>query len=331
MYPDEEIITSEHHKPTVVLRNEPRISEHDVDQSFNEMKKEFVPYIQQFVAEHDLFKDEEEVGIEFAHKGVSSIIAMIDTATKKLVLKIPRNKTFSAGEGQFLRIWEEAGVSVPHVIEEGELHGQPYTLMHFVDAPTLDQAYTAEELFDNGSFAEMGKILRLMHSQKANGYGFVVDGAPEFHTVEQWFASDDIKTRLDYITEHSALPKLDGMIPEALGIIRQHSENAGSTYCHDDFGARNLFATKPITVFDANPRYNNGYYDLGRIKFTRLATGASEESFAQLLDGYFYEDECDRTTLKAYTFLAFCMKYPYWHKTGKKKELETATNYFGLH
>jgi len=162
-------------KSNVILRNEPKLSEHEVDRDLNEMRTSFVPHIQDFIANHDLFKDGGEVGIEFAHKGAGSVIAIIDTPTNKWVLKIPRSKRFSAGEGLFLQAWARAGVTVPQVIDTGELNGSPYTLMQFIDAPTLDARYSYEELTANGVFTEMGKVLRLMHSEPVNGYGFVVD------------------------------------------------------------------------------------------------------------------------------------------------------------
>lgn len=65
----EEISTHENKRPNITLRNEPKISEHEIDRPFNEMKQSFVLHIQEFVASHPLFKSEPEIGIEFAHKG----------------------------------------------------------------------------------------------------------------------------------------------------------------------------------------------------------------------------------------------------------------------
>ncbi len=318
----------ESNKPDVVLRNQPKLSEHEAQRRFNEMRVEFVPYIKQFVSEHDLFKNENEVGIEFAHKGVSSIIAIIDTPTSKWVIKIPLSKTLSAGEGQFLGVWEKAGVAVPYVIEVGELNGFPYTLMKFVDAPTLDSKYNKEELLAKRLYIEMGKALRLMHSEKVDGYGPVVDGKPEFKTAEDWLEGHDMRKRFDYIGEHNLIVGLESVLSKSLDIINQHSREVGSTYCHGDFGPANIFATEPLTVFDPNPKFNNGYYDLGLVRFANIAYGNSEEPSKQLLGGYFGNEECDYEVLNAYTFLAFCIKCPYWHKTGREKELQTAKSYF---
>lgn len=318
-------------EPIVVMRNEPKLSEHEVDQKFNEMRLEFVPYIKQFVSKHELFKNESEVSIEFSHTGVSSIIAIIETPTAKWVLKIPRSKTFSAGEGQFLKVWEDAGVSVPHVVGTGELHGFSYTLMEFVDATTLGRKYSQEELLSERVYVNMGQVLRLMHSPKVDGYGFVVNDKPEFEAVEEWLEGSDMKTRFEYIHEHNLLEGLEDVLQKAIEVIKQHAQTERSTYCHDDYGPHNIFATDPITVFDANPKFNSGYYDLGRIKFADIASGGTREVSEQVLSGYFGEEKYDKDVLHAYTFLAFCMKCPYWHQTKRKKELETAKEYFRQH
>jgi fructosamine-3-kinase len=235
------------------------------------MRTEFVPHIQDFVTEHDLFKNEAEVGIEFAHKGISSVIAIIDTPAGKWVLKIPRNKTHTVGEGQFFQVWEKAGVTVPHVIDVGELNGSPYTLMEFIDASTLDTCYSHEELLARGIFTEMGKALRLMHSEPADGYGFVVDGKPEFETVEEWLEADYLKKRFFYFNKHKILEGIEDELDKALEVIKQHAKNSDSTYCHDDFGTANIFATDPITIFDPQPRFNSGYYAVNGVRSLSLA------------------------------------------------------------
>ncbi len=271
MSSSEKSVLGEPNGPTVVFRNQPKMSEHEVDEKFNKMKIEFIPYIEQYVTEHNLFKNESEVGIEFAHKGVSSIIAIIDTPTNKFVLKIPRSKELSAGEALFFAVWEKAGVSVPHVLETGVMHDLPYTLIEFIDAPTLDVAYSQEERLDKKMFVEMGQTLRLMHSVRADGYGSVVDGKPEFETVEEWLAGDDMKKRFDYIHEHNLLEGLGDVLERSLEVIKRNAETSGSTYCHADYGSANMFATNPITIFDSNPKFNSGYYDLGRIQFEQIA------------------------------------------------------------
>ena len=114
----------------------------------------------------------------------------------------------------------------------------------------------------------------------------------------------------------------------SLEIIKRRAQSNYITYCHSDFGPANMFATNPITVFDSNPKFNSGYYDLGRIKFGQIAAKNTPEVFEQILSGYFEDEVCDDEVLTAYTLLAFCMKAWYWHQTGKVEQLETARKYF---
>ena len=244
------------------------------------------------------------------------------------MLKIPRSKTFSAGEGQFLKVWEDAGVTVPHVVDIGQLHHYPYTIMEYIDAPILEDKFSEKELIKKETYVEMGQTLRLMHTPKADGYGFVVDGQPEFRTATEWLEGEDIKTRIDYVNRHNLLGSLKDYLPTALKIIKQHTDKEGSSYCHDDYGSNNMFATEPITIFDTSPKFNNGYYDLGRFMFGGIAFGRSGEAAEQLLKGYFGGEDCDKQALYAYTFLACYMKFPYWHNTKRKNEMETAISYF---
>jgi hypothetical protein len=140
-----------------------------------------------------------------------------------------------------------------------------------------------------------------------------------------------MKTRFEYIQQHNLLEELEEVLQKAIEVIKRHAKTERSTYCHDDYGPRNIFATNPITIFDANPKFNSGYYDLGRVKFADIASGGTGEVTEQMLKGYFGEGEYDKEVLNAYTFLAFCMKCPYWHQTQRKKELEIAKEYFSQH
>jgi Phosphotransferase enzyme family len=314
-------------KPNIVLRNTPIQSEHAVEESFNQMRLEFVPYIQDFVREHELFKKEREVGITFPQKGVGSVIAIIEGESNTYVLKIPRSIAYSAGESQFLKVWKSVGVKVPHVHETGVLHNYPYTLLEYIDAPILDEKYTHEELVQKGIYKEMGEVFRKMHTLKVQGFGFVVDGEPEFESFDDWLMGEDMKKRFEYVYENSLLGDEKVYVAKALEVIKEYSLQAGSTYCHDDFAPHNIFATKPITIFDTNPKFNTGYYDLGRSFMGSIAYNRPEASRRQLLEGYFADSEYDKRVLDAYILLACCMKFTYWHKTGRSEEMQRVLEY----
>src|SRR3989344_7939285 len=120
----------------IIFKNEPKLSEHEVDSKFNERRITLIPFVKDFISNHDLFKDK-GVSVTFAQKGISSLVCIIESLNEKLVLKIHLSVSHSLGEGQFLKVWEQAGVKVPHVIEDGMLNGHAYTLMQYIDAPML--------------------------------------------------------------------------------------------------------------------------------------------------------------------------------------------------
>jgi len=279
-----------------------------------------VPCVKDFISNHNLFKDK-EISITFAQKGISSLVCIIESLNEKLVLKIHLSVSNSLGEGQFLKVWEQAGVKVPHVIEDGILSGHVYTLMKYIDAPILSEAYSNEELIKNGTYFEMGHILSVMHSPKAEGYGHVVNGKAEFAEFKDWIKSEDMQKRYQYVNENNLLGEEHGSLATAIEILTEHANSEKkSSYCHDDFGASNIFATNPITVFDPNPRFNNGYIDLGRTLYNHIAKGVFPK---QLVDGYFGNKPYDEKVLHASILINSYFKFPYAHKT---KRLEIMQN-----
>ncbi len=130
----------------ITFNNQPKLSKHEIDSKFNERKRNLIPQVENFISNHPRFK-EQEVDITFSHKGVSSLVCIIETSTEKLVLKIRLSIANNAfGEGQFLKIWEASGIKVPHVFEEGVLNGHSYALMEYINAPILADTYSNEEL-----------------------------------------------------------------------------------------------------------------------------------------------------------------------------------------
>ena len=132
-------------------------------------------------------------------------MSILDTGEKKYVLKMPLKVGFSRSEPVFLQAWEQVGVSVPHVIEVGEIAGSPYILMDYVDALPLRHAYTVEELIENKIYAEMGSTLRKMHTATATGYGDLVDGKAEFANIREWLENSTLRSKHQYVIEHNLL------------------------------------------------------------------------------------------------------------------------------
>ncbi len=307
----------------IFFKNEPKLSPHEADAKYNERRLNLIPQVRNFITKHPRFNGK-EVNINFAQKGVSSLVCIIETSTEKLIFKVHLSIKNALGEGQFLKVWEQAGVKVPHVIEDGMLGEHPYTMMEYIDAPTLD-TYTKEEQAKEKIHFKMGQALCLMHKPKTEGYGKVVDGKAEFKEFKDWLLSPDIKKRFDYVKEHSLLGEEHGSLDKALEILLNHvAQEANSSYCHDDFGGNNIFATDPITVFDPSPRFNNSYIDLGRSIFNLLP---SHNAIKQFIDGYFADNPYDKKVLHASVLLSCYMKFPYWHKTKKFEKIKSIQEY----
>lgn len=307
----------------IIFRNQPKLSEHAVDQAFNERRQALVPFVEEYITNQDIFKNK-EVGVTFSHHGVSSLISIIDGGEKKMVLKIPLSLSVSEGEAIFLKVWEKAGVSVPHIVDDGYINGHPYIFYEYVDAPLLGDVYDHEAKIKNGIYLEMGQTLRMMHEPRAEGYGMVVKGKAEHSTFEGWLNEPHMRERIDYVKEHKLLGEEHGSLEEALQVLTEHvNKEDKSSYCHFDFGG-NIFATKPITVFDPNPGFHNGYLDLGRTIVNHLAVGIFP---AQIVEGYFGGKVYNKKALQAAVLLNAYFKLPHQHKRNKSEIIKNIQDY----
>jgi len=310
------------HRARIILKNEPKLSDFAADSKFNERRIALAPHIQDWVSHHEMYENT-LTHITFASGGVSSLVCILETPETKQVLKIPLSKDYSLGEGEFLNVWEKAGVTVPHVSEVGYLDGHQYTLMEYIDAPIVGKTYSDTQLLENNTYARLGETLRQMHQTPAKGYGKPIglDGTAEFDTFTGWFDSADMQKRFSYNAEHHLVN--DGLadIDRVRSIFIEHTNQSDqSSYCHDDYSIHHVFATDPLTVFDPNPRFNNGYIDLGRSLLLQLAHSDSQDAISQYTQGYFDTEDYNEQALHASIALAYYMKLPYWHKTQKGRE-----------
>ena len=138
-------IITKNQSAKIVFLNEPKFSEHEADQDFNERREKLVPLMEEFLVKHPLFVDK-NISVTFLHTGVSSLVSIIETAEQKLILKIPLSKLNSRLEGVFLTAWERVGVKVPHVLEEGQIGEHFYVLMEYVDSETVSSKYKGKEM-----------------------------------------------------------------------------------------------------------------------------------------------------------------------------------------
>jgi len=315
-------------KYMITFLNEPILSEHEVDQKFNARRVSLIPFVKEFISNYLKFKDKEVV-VTFAERGVSSLISIIEASSEKTVLKVHLSLVNSLGEAQFFKVWEKAGVKVPHVIEDGAINGYPYTLMEFIDAEILRDTYRKGEMIRKEIYVELGKILRLMHSPKTKGYGRVVGGVAQFETFEEWIQGEDVQKQINYVEENKLLGDEHGSLALAFDVLKEHvgKENE-SSYCHDDFGTANIFATTPLTVFDPNPRFNDGYLDLGRSIVNTIANDKGKaEIVEQFIKGYFGGGPYNTKAMRASMLLNAYLKFPYSHKTKNFERIKNIQKY----
>ncbi len=308
----------------ITFKNQPKLSGFDIDKSADELRISLIPHIKEFLESDDLFKDK-GVSIEFSHAGVSSLVGFVEVEGNKYVLKIPLfNSSYAGSEASFLKIWEVANVPVPHVYKEGMIGGRTYVLMEYVDAPILLDVIKNGDAKEDIS-VELGKTLAQMHTSRAEGYGRVVEGKPQYETFKDWISNEDIQDRISYVKEHNLLTDEHGPIERAIDILSKYAESkSSSTYCHFDFGASNILATEPPTVIDPDPMLNNGIIDIGRSMLLAISGGDDGE---QLKQGYFSNEEYNAQALQAAIILSAYWKFKYWHKKGKTEEIETVKNY----
>ena len=300
----------------IIFLDKPIFSEDEVDQARNEKKKELIPKIEEFVSHHALFKDI-EVTISFAKEGKSSLVSIIETEEGKYVLKMTLTD-LPEKEGAFLNVWEEDGVSVPHVIEEGVLGKNLYILMSFVNADTLSNTYSGEEMVSRRLFVELGSALSKMHTRNVRDEDLAHDGHPGRAQFPKFATS-----RLAYIKEHSILnDKEHGSIERAIEIIKQYmATDDRRTYCHNDLAPYNAFATDPVTIFDPSPAFNHPYMDLGMTMVLSASMYDSEDIVPQLIEGYFADKTIDPQVIHAFVVFNSHRRIPRWHMTNRLERI----------
>ncbi len=308
--------------------NEPLQSEHAADQNFNEKRKSLVPLVKEFIARHALFEGK-RVSVTFFTHNKSSLVSVLDTGEQKFILKIPLIPMDSGLEGVFLKAWEDVGVTVPHIFEQGEIGGQQFMLMEYIHAPTVSKSGTNEELIRDGMYVQMGEALRQMHDAAATGYGEVIEGKSQFQTILEWLDNDArTQKKIAYIKENNLLNDEEhGSLEQVRDIlVSRINDNPNTVYCHNDFHIGNVFATEPLTVFDPFPSLNHPYMDVGRTILIAVKMGL-EDVHAQVTEGYFGHDAYDPQLMQAFMVLNAYSKFMYWHQTKRDEGIRQAQEF----
>ena len=315
----------------VNFTNQPKYSEHEVDAAFNERRERLLPLIKEFISTHPLFLNK-KVDVTFMHSGISSLVCKLDTGKTKLILKIPLSRLNSRLEGVFLKTWENLGVKVPHVLEEGEITEQPYVLMEYIDSETISSAYTKEEMLEKNVYYDLGKLLKKMHQAKTKGYSNVVnkESKPEYSNITLWLQGDsNLHRQIEYIKEHKLLnDEQHGSIEDVFKILISNiKDSEESVYCHNDFGGGNVFATKPFTVFDPWPCFHHPFMDVTRSLYHKISIGKMGTTGEQFMKGYFGDEKYDKKLFHAFMILNIHARLPYMHKTKGMDKIENIQKY----
>jgi RIO-like serine/threonine protein kinase len=317
-----------------IVSNEPRMLD-GIWAEYNGECKKVAEHIKNFIANDERFKNE-EVSIEFTSTGVSSLVSIITSPDQKLVLKVPILTTRLRNEPEFLKAWESAGVSVPQVIEQGQLHDRQYMLMDFIDAQPLGSVKTDQEMIDEKIYMAMGSVLRKMHTPipPDKGFGKIKDGLPAFKSFTNWIRSEDLSekyTRVQQTGVLSAYPQAS--IEEAIDILENYTQDQPETvYTHNDFSIYNIFDTKPLTVFDPAPGYNINYIDLGKTIANAVAKNNIQADIEeQILEGYYEntDQRVNREILDAAIIFQGHIKLDNWIRNEKIESIKNFQNYVG--
>jgi len=311
---------------TIHFKNQPKFSGAEVDKNRDERRLSSFSSIENFLLNDDLFKGK-EIEVEFSHEGISSLVCFIEGGEKKMVLKIAVDNTVTEGsEVLFLRTWESIGISTPHIYKEGKFTDRPFVLMEYIDAPTAGEKYKEDKEGRESMHLEAGRILREMHKPEAIGFGKVIDGKGEYVSFKEWIDTLDMSNRVKYIEENNLLTLEHGTFSQARNILVDYvGDSNKSSYCHFDYSAGHLFATEPLTVFDPNPLFNNGYIDLGRTLVNYIAASGTYPK--KLVEGYFEEGGLDEKVLHASIFINIIYKLPYQHQKGRLQTIQNFQNY----
>ncbi len=267
-----------------------------------ERRNQMLSFIEDYLNDSPVFGDK-TISVTFFDTGVTGLTCLVETPDKKFVLKVHLYPDVPAGEDIFIKAWETAGISVPHIYEIGLLDECPYMLMSYVEAQTLEEV-PESTLIERNVFGEMGTTLAKMHTIKSVGFGSVSNGnTGGYKDFKSWVIENQkIQTPLKYATQHNLLPiETFGSVEDAITTLTQHiGDTSESVYCHWDFVPGNIFDTNPLTVFDPVPTFNHPYLDIARSIMQTIAQGfINNESHQQFLHGYFSGKSFDKKLLYA--------------------------------
>lgn len=205
----------------------------------------------------------------------------IETAEETYFLLVQRNRNASFFDAEIsgLELFEEAGITAPRVIGSGEIEGDAYLLLTY-----LDEGYS-------GSQEALGELVAQMHSQqqKNDKFGFDLpyeggDITFDNSWTDSWitlFVDRRLDHLKDTLVEQGAWSDDDVKQYESarsviVDTLKQH-QSKPSLLHGDLWGGNYMFLTDGSpALFDPAPLYGDREFDLG---ITTVFGGFTEEFY----------------------------------------------------
>lgn len=205
----------------------------------------------------------------------------IETAEEIYFLLVQRNRNASFFDAEIsgLELFEEAGITAPRVIGSGEIEGDAYLLLTY-----LDEGYS-------GSQEALGELVAQMHSQqqKNDKFGFDLpyeggDITFDNSWTDSWitlFVDRRLDHLKDTLVEQGAWSDDDVKQYESarsviVDTLKQH-QSKPSLLHGDLWGGNYMFLTDGSpALFDPAPLYGDREFDLG---ITTVFGGFTEEFY----------------------------------------------------
>jgi fructosamine-3-kinase len=167
----------------------------------------------------------------------------------------------------FYKEWSKQDVKTPEVLK---LHTAdkkvPVSIvsLEYINSPILSQQYDVEKRVKTGVSREMGRTLARMHKAKGKGFGVPTSRdrtKGSFATFKEEYQGAFLRRKADWLIAQTVLTNKDILgIKTAINIIEKDVlAGMRPALTHNDFRPYNIFASKPMTVFDPNPRISHPY------------------------------------------------------------------------
>ncbi|WP_204193387.1 fructosamine kinase family protein [Staphylococcus sp. GDY8P47P] len=183
-----------------------------------------------------------------------------------LLVQRNRDKTFYAAEIAGLNAFEHAGITAPRVIDSGEINGDAFLILSYLDEGT------------NGSQRELGQLVAKMHSQQQQDGQFGFDLPHEGGDIsfdnswsESW-VEIFVERRMDHLRDELMRKGLwnaeDNKVYEQVRTVMVNEledHHSKPSLLHGDlWGGNYMFLTdgRPA-LFDPAPFYGDREFDLG--------------------------------------------------------------------